>query len=380
MIEQSILDKIIPLQSELEEMEAIQQELTREGFPVTNFSKGGVFYHLTRLSVSIGRELKELARTILNSCFLKHAQGDWLEIKAADYSKSRKEATKASGYLTIYREDPGNALQIRKGHGFKTLPDAYGQELKFYVKEDSVLKEGETAGKILVEAAEPGTAYNVEPGKICISMIHMEGVSKVENGEKWLFQEGAEEESDESLRERCVSSYAELATRTIEEKLINTAKSVPGVLYVRVDAQHPRGQGTVDIIITGANGEATPAVIQKVSDVVEPLKGNYEDYLVKSAETVKQDFELIIYTEADTATLGVAEQAEELIRKMMDMSRGKLNVLYQDSIIKALGNGIANYLKTDFITPAADVILDKDKVITAGDISITVKNVERDVG
>lgn len=377
MIDENIMDKVIPLPEEETVIEELQRELEAEGFPVTNFNKGGIFYHLARLSVRIGLELKQLARTILNSCFIKHAEGDWLEIKAADYSKSRKAAVKAQGYVTIYREEFANALQITKGHGFKTLPDRQGQELKFYVVETTVIGAGEATGKVLVEAAEAGTFYNILPGKITQSMIHLEGVGRVENAEDWLYREGTEEETDQSLRERCVSSYAELATRTIEEKLRNAAKSVSGVLYARIDAQHPRGQGTVDVIITGAAGEASPAVLEAVAEEIEPLKGNYEDYLVKSAEVVKQDFVVTVWLDADTSTVGVAEQAEELLQKMMCLDRGKLNVLYLDNVIKVLSS-ITGYCKTDVITPETDLVMNKNKVIVAGEITVTVKNVERD--
>ena len=85
MIDESIMEKIIPIPDEDEEMEKIQGELEDEGFPITNFKKGGIFYHLSRLLVTIYIELKELSRTILNACFIKHAEGDWLKIKAADY-------------------------------------------------------------------------------------------------------------------------------------------------------------------------------------------------------------------------------------------------------------------------------------------------------
>lgn len=291
MIDESIMEKVIPIPDETEEMEKVQEELQMAGFPITSLKKGGVFYHIVRMLVALYLDLKRLARTILNSCFIKHAEGDWLKIKAADYSKYQKEAKKARGYITIYRDEYDNALLITKGHCFKTEPDTGGKEFKFYCVENTVIAEGKAVGKVLVEAAEAGTSYNLFPGKITISMIHLEGVESVTNEEKWLFEEGAEEESLEELRDRCMSSFSELATRTIAEKLRNEARSVPGVLDVCIDAQHPRGQGTVDVIVTGTAGEASQELIRKVSEAIEPLKGNYEDYLVRSSEVVRQDFE-----------------------------------------------------------------------------------------
>ncbi|MDO4316914.1 MAG: baseplate J/gp47 family protein [Lachnospiraceae bacterium] len=369
------MEKIIPIPDEDEEMENVQGELEDEGFPITNFKKGGIFYHLCRMLVTIYIELKELARTIVNSCFIKHAEGDWLKIKAADYSKQQKEAKKAKGYVSIYRSEYNNALQVTKGHCFKTEPDAGGKELKFYCCENTVIDAGEPLGMVLVEAEEAGTYYNIAPGRITISMIHLDGVDYVTNEEDWLFEEGAEEEDLEDLRDRCMSSWAELATRTIEEKLRNAAKSVPGVLDARIDAQHPRGQGTVDVIVTGAAGEASPELIRKVGEAIEPLKGNYEDYLVKSSEIVRQDFELVVYLAEDAATDGVDAQAEKLIEDMMALTRGEMNTLYRDSIIQVLSTKIEEYRKTDILQPPDDMVLEQDKVIMAGDITVTVRNV-----
>lgn len=375
MIDESIMEKIIPIPDEDEEMEKVQGELEDGGFPITNFKKGGIFYHLCRMLVTIYIELKELARVIVNSCFIRHAEGDWLKIKAADYSKQQKEAKAAKGYVTIYRNEYNNALQVTKGHCFKTEPDAGGKELKFYCCENTVIDAGEPVGRVLVEAEAPGTFYNIAPGRISISMIHLDGMDYVTNEEDWLFEEGAEEEDLEDLRDRCMSSWAELATRTIEEKLRNAAKSVPGVLDARIDAQHPRGQGTVDVIVTGAAGEASPELIRKVGDAIEPLKGNYEDYLVKSSEVVRQAFELVVYLAEDAATEGVDAQAEKLIEEMMALTRGEMNTLYRDSIIQALSTKIDNYRKTDILQPSEDMVLEQDKIIMAGDITVAVRNV-----
>ena len=375
MIDESIMEKIIPIPDEDEEMEKVQGELEDEGFPITNFKKGGIFYHLCRMLVTIYIELKELARVIVNSCFIKHAEGDWLKIKAADYSKQQKEAKAAKGYVTIYRNEYNNALQVTKGHCFKTEPDAGGKELKFYCCENTVIDAGEPVGRVLVEAEAPGTYYNIAPGRITISMIHLDGMDYVTNEEDWLFEEGAEEEDLEDLRDRCMSSWAELATRTIEEKLRNAAKSVPGVLDARIDSQHPRGQGTVDVIVTGSSGEASPELLRKVGEAIEPLKGNYEDYLVKSSEVVRQPFELVVYLAEDAATDGVDAQAAKLIEEMMALTRGEMNTLYRDSIIQVLSTKIDNYRKTDILQPSGDMLLGQDKVIMAGDINVTVRNV-----
>ena len=42
---------------------------------------------------------------------------------------------------------------------------------------------------------------------------------------------------------------------------INTAEGVSGVLFAQADCDHPQGQGTVDVIVTGTAGEATEGLL-----------------------------------------------------------------------------------------------------------------------
>ena len=376
MIDEEILDKVCPIPDEDETMEEIKGKLGEEGFIINNFNKGGIFYIIIRIFVLIYIDIKRLARSIINNLFIKHAEGDWLEIKVADVGKKRKEAIKTRGYVTLYRDDYQNALQITKGHMFKTLPDVNGKELKFYVLDTTVIGAGEKSGKVLVEAESPGTGYNVSTGKITLSMIHLVGVVSVSNEEGWLYEEGADIEDLEDLRTRAEDAWSELAERTTDEKLINVSKKVSGVLDVRVDAQHPRGQGTTDIIITSTSGEATQELLKKVENATAYLKGNYDDFLYKSSTIVNVDIKLTLYIAKDASTDGVQQTAEKTIEKFMQLSsREELNCLYMDDIRYALKSDIETYKRAEISSPDGDIELDKGKVIMLGGIEVIVKNV-----
>lgn len=371
MIDETILDKLIPVPDESARMDDIRSELEAEKFPVTNFSKGGVFYTLARIAVRVYIELLQFARTILNSCFAKHAEGDWLDIKAADYGKARKEPVKAKGYVTIYRNITSEPLAISKGHIFKATDGK-----RFYAVADTTIEAGIDTGKVLVEAAKAGSAYNVSPNVITSSMIYLSGVDRITNGEGWLYQEGTNEESDESLRERCVNSYAELAELTIREKLRNVVKAVPGVVACEIDDQHPRGQGTVDIYVTGSAGQATPELLSKVTTAIQPLQGQYEDYLVKSSEVYQQDFDITIYLSELANTDGVKEFAEEILTRLLRSDRREPDRLYLDSIIQEFSK-IPNYRMSEIRTPKNNVFLDNYRVIVIGTVNIQVQNIRR---
>ncbi len=376
MIDEEILDKVCPVPDEDETMEEIKEKLSDEGFIINNFNKGGIFYLIIRIFILIYIEIKTLARSIINNLFIRHAEGDWLEIKVADVGKYRKEAIKTKGYITIYRDEYQNALQITKGHMFKTLPDVNGKELKFYVIDTTVIGAGEETGTVLVEAEEAGTGYNVSNGKITVSMIHLDGVVSVSNEDGWLFEEGADIEDLEDLRTRAEDAWSELAERTTEEKLINVSKKVSGVLDVRVNAQHPRGQGTTDIIITSTSGEATQELLNKVEDATSYLKGNYDDFLYKSSTIVDVDITLVLYIAKDASTDGVEETATKTIEKFMQLNRrDELNCLYMDDIRYALKSDIDTYKRAEITSPTGDMELDKENVIMLGTVSVTVQNV-----
>lgn len=376
MIPSEIMDKIIRVPDEEEETEAKIEELKEAGFVITNFSKGGVFYILLRIAIHIGVQLKQLAVDLINSAFMKHCPDDWVEIRAADYSKTLDEGEKTEGYLTITRKDASQAVRIARGHPFRTTPDAYGGYLRFYALEDTILPANQATQKVLVQAEEIGTAYNVETGKITVSMVHIEGDATVTNEEDWITNEGQEKETAEHLRKRCINSRALIAERTIDRKLKSTVEEVPGVAVAYIDSQHPRGQGTVDIIVTGNSGTASPELIEDVEEAIEPLTGSYGDYLVKSSTQQKQDIEITVYIEKNVSTAGYQDIIESLIRNMMDIkTRDELNVLYRDSIIGTLLPNIPRYRKCLITQPAEDVHVPIGTVIVPGEIKITVLNV-----
>lgn len=370
MIDEKLLDKIIPLPGEEEEMESIRSKLEEEGFVITNFSKGGIFYTIIRIFVKIYIELLKLARKMVDSSLVSHAEGDWLDIKAADYGKSRKEAVKARGYITVYRNVTDEILTVRHGHMFQAVDGK-----RYYAVENVDIAVGESVGRVLVEAARPGACYNAPVGTITNSMIYLSGVARVSNEAGWLQEEGTDEETDEKLRERCLNSYAELAERTIEQKLKNAAESVNGVIAAEVVSDHPRGQGTVDIYITGSSGAATPELLAKVSDAIAYLKGNYEDYLVKSAEVYVQDFDMVIYLAENASTEGIAGQAREALESLFSINRSELNRFYTDSLVRALGERLQDYRTVDIKVPETNVVMDKNIVITLGTVNIEVSNI-----
>lgn len=375
MIDSRILDRICPVPDEAEEMSSIREELEENGFVINNFRKGGIFYHIIRIFVRIYIELLTVAREQINNLFILHADEDWLEVKGADFGKARVPAIKAKGYVTIYRDEYDNAMKITKGHGFKTPPDVNGTELKYYAVEDTVINAGEEVGRVLVEAEESGAAYNVGAGRITVSMIFLNGVSGVTNEEGWLYEEGADVEGVEVFRNRILASWMEISELPIDEKIRNIAMGVSGVVDVQIDSQHPRGQGTTDIIVTGTGGEATAELLAKVEAATSYLQGNYDDFLYKSSTVVRKSVTAIIYIAKGESTEGIEEQAAAVIENAWSLSnRTELNCIYLDDMRYALKNKIPSYKGMIFLSPAEDIEYSKDTVVMLDEVSLTVLN------
>ena len=87
MIDKEILDAVLPLPTLDELKEQKVEELKDEGFVISNFHSGGVFYTMLMIVLRIKVEVIELLRVVLNNMFVSHAGGAWLDLKMADYSK-----------------------------------------------------------------------------------------------------------------------------------------------------------------------------------------------------------------------------------------------------------------------------------------------------
>lgn len=378
MIDKEILDEVLPV-PELEELKEQKiEELQEEGFVVTNFHSGGIFYTLLMVVLRIRIECAELFRSILNNMFVFHASGTWLDLKLADYGKKRKKAQKARGYVTVKRSGEGDAIKIPKGHVFKTETDINGEELRFFVTENTVLQKGASSVDVIVEAEKEGSRYNVPPGQISKTLVYLGELDSISNGEDWIIREGSDTEDDESFRGRGLRSWAELSQRAIEDSFINAAESVAGVLFAQADCAHPRGQGTVDVIVTGTAGEATEGLLKEVRAAVDKIAGPYDNILVKSSQNIEQDIAVTV-TIGDAALTDeeVERRVEAILTELLAVRKGrKLNELNLSDINHAIREGLSSATNVKITTPGDDVLLTKDKVITLGAVTVTVKRRE----
>lgn len=374
MIDDKVLDEILPVPDIEELKEEIVEQLKDEGFVITNFGSGGVFFTLLMIVLRVRIEFINLLRSVLNNMFVSHAEGVWLKLKAADFSKKQKDALKTQGNVTVTRGDGADAVRIPKGHVFKTIKDVNGEELRFFVMEDTVLQKGAQTVSVLVEAEQEGSKYNVPPGQISRSLTYLEGGCTVTNGSGWIVREGSDVEDVESLRERTLRSWSELATRPIAEKYQNACEQVPGVLFVKVDDLHPRGQGTVDIVVTSTAGAATESLLTQVRVEVNKIIGSYDDVLVKSSVTIEQPVTVTVTIPDTVSEEGIADNVKAAISELLQIRKNReLNELTHADLVYAIKSKVSAIRNVKVTVPTADVFLSNDKVIILGAVSVTVE-------
>lgn len=246
-------------------------------------------------------QLYQLLSLVLKQAFPDTATGWFLDQHCKQVEIYRKSATKTKGMLTVFRNNPTGEKNIAKGTIFKTRQDYKGNEYRYISTEQVGFQAEQATALIPVEAIQPGTNYNVLSGKINALVTDIGGITvsnkpyKVPGGDSiekdWIIEEGMDEESDAELRERYKMVWKS-GNGLTKYSYMKWAYDVPGVKEVYVDDMHPRGQGSIDIIIRGANGAPTSTLIESVQKVLDENHPQYDDPRAKPVEIINVDIDV----------------------------------------------------------------------------------------
>ncbi|GAB6100446.1 hypothetical protein JCM16358_23250 [Halanaerocella petrolearia] len=341
---------------------------------ITNWNNGGVFKTLTYVALKGVEELYKLLVKVLPQGYVQYATGVWLELKVAEIGLERKPATKTKGSVTFVKDDPSANLKVEAGSIVKTKVSSQGEELRYFTTRDVVSVAGESQFEVEVEAEFAGAKYNVGTGYITTLVTHIPGVEEVSNSADWIIKEGTEEESDDSLRNRYFLKWSELSTGSTKDAYESWARATPGVVDVEIDDMHPRGQGTVDVIIHPASQE----LIQQVTDYINERKPLIDNVLVRDPEFKQIDFDIVLtLDEFYGDEQDIVDEAETIISAFFTENYD----LKQSMGLEALNLGddlytgqITYYLmKIDNVVDV-EIILPDDKTATAYEL-LTLGNI-----
>lgn len=344
-----LLRDLLQPQTADQQLELLLARLRARGFEVDDWHSGGVARTLLELYAELLADWSKLVPTIAAGGFLETAQGPWLDLVASSqYGLVRAPAVAARGVVRLTAAAGFGPYTVEPGRLWFATPSG----LRYLGVTGGTLPQGGTLD-VTVEAEAAGADYNVAPGSITVMITPLPGVSCT-NLPGWLLRAGVDGESDERLRTRCRARWAELgygATRAAYE--FWALQAHPSVTRVRVLDQHPRGQGTVDVVIYGEGGLGSD-VVSEVDAFVQQRRPVTADVSVYEANPRSVEVQATVYVMASHRAEAERRAVANLQRFHREHPIGE--PVYRAALIELLMEppGVVN---VDLVSPASDITL-----------------------
>jgi uncharacterized phage protein gp47/JayE len=369
-------------------VEDVQEEYAAQGWlPARlNLNKGVVRGLLEIYCWGLYQLYQLLAAVFEQAAPATATDEQWMEWHAQQVEAPRKQATKALGAVRFARASSSGNVPIPAGRILKTLPDGNGEVQRFVTTADAVIPNGKNEVTVPVQSESYGAAANVTLGQITEMVTPVPGVDAVTNGADWLTSEGADLEPVDKLRERYALRW--LGNNGMTKYAYQSwALAVTGCVAVKVLDQHPRGQGTVDVIVKGAAGLPTQTLLEAVrasvataatQDGVESGPPVNDDWQVRGPQAVEviMSGELILRPGAHAAT--AMAEAEQRLRAMFTdpstvpgvapLQIGEDLPLDRLTAVVMAASGVKRVVWT---SPVQDVAVPDDGLAVLADLSLT---------
>jgi uncharacterized phage protein gp47/JayE len=345
--------------------EQILNRMQQKYFEHTGFSADDASDIGIRLKVIAG-EVEGLYREmsgLRGQIFAQTATGESLERHAQTRAITRKPAARATGILRFSREVPAVAeIALPRGILCSTRSDP---QIHFETTGDAVLMAGSTFVDVPAAAVAAGVSGNAAPARICLIITGAPGITSVANPDS--FGGGADAESDSMLRDRLLSSYANISNSTNRAFYYDAAMSHDDVISANI-LPRARGRGTVDVVIACLDPQTEPRAAQELAAHLAVEKEINVDVEVHPAVRDAINVTVAIEAHAGANHGHAAEAAAKTIREYMSSL-----AVGQPLMLSRLGqklldtDGVFNYR---IMAPVRDIIPAARRVIRPGTISV----------
>ncbi|MBN1085342.1 baseplate J/gp47 family protein [Erwinia aphidicola] len=238
---------------------------------VTNTSRMSPFWRLIKKIVTTPvLWLKDvLVQVVLANMFIATASGQMLRLLAWAVNIEAKPASAAAGVLRFTKTDAASLVIVAAGTRVQT-ERINGVIYVLEVTQDTPIGEGEESGLVPVRATEPGSGHNLAPGYFRILPAAVAGIASVVNEDDWLVSPGANEESDDELRDRARNQFNLVGNYHSDAVYRGMIASVVGLSIDRIFFLHdaPRGPGTANAYLLLDSGEVSQPFIDAVNDYI----------------------------------------------------------------------------------------------------------------
>lgn len=333
-------------------LDEVFQELVSylpQDFPVRNPDAFSAFGTYLRLAAQVGVDVRAALEALRPQLYVVSATGGWLDLHAQGLGLTRKEAR-------------GARLRARvDGTGTGTFPPGAlvgVGELRYFA-------EGPYAPDALVELRSEGVGarYTLPLGSRLFPITVLPGLEALEVVE--ILEPGLDRETDEELRARCILAWPALGRGSTRHAYAAWALEDPEVRKVVVLDQHPRGQGTVDVVIAPAQGLPSPGLITRVQRVVDERRPVTADALVRGPNALPLDLHLRVHGTFTPAEVW-AERARLFVHGL-----GIGEAFWPSRLMDALHNH-GDLEAVEVFSPSGPVHVPQDTLLVPGDIVVEV--------
>jgi len=267
---------------------------------VTNMSKMSPFWRLiTKLITTPVMWLKDvLVQVVMANMFVATATGPMLRLLAWAVNIEAKPASAAAGSVRFFKTTAANAVTVSAGTLVQT-ERINGVVYVLSVAKDTAIAAGLESGLVPVTATGTGSGYNLAPGYYRILPVAVAGISSVVNDDDWLTVPGANEESDDELRERARNQFNLVGNYHTDAIYRSMIASVLGLSVDRIFFKHdaPRGPGTANAYLLLDSGEISQPFIDAVNDYINTQghHGHGDDMQCFALPETKHDLSVTVY-------------------------------------------------------------------------------------
>ncbi|QUS04843.1 baseplate J/gp47 family protein [Klebsiella aerogenes] len=273
--------------------------VTNEGL-ITNTSRMSPFWRLvTAIVTAPVMWLKDaLIAVVLTNMYVATAGGKMLRLLAWAVNVTAKPATAAEGVIRFFKTDAKATTTVKAGTLVQT-ERINGRVYVLATVADVVIPSGVASALVAVKATGMGGAYNLAPGYYRILPVAVDGISQVASEEDWLTKPGADEESDDELRERCRNQFNLVGNYHTDAVYRSMIAQVAGLSIDRIFFEHeaPRGPGTANSYLLLDTGVASAPFIDAVNDYINTQghHGHGDDMQCFAMPETRHDLAVSVY-------------------------------------------------------------------------------------
>lgn len=315
-------------------------------------------------AIEISRLIQyNLTRTLM-LMFPMWAWGEWLDLHGVSSKVTRKQASRASGHVTV-TGTPGTVIE--EGTVFCTEGTTDAESIEFATTAEETISESGTVD-IAVASVMAGAAYNVTRNTVILQKQANKNITSVTNENP--IRGGTDEEDDDTYRERILEKLrsAEVSFVGCDADYVRWAKEVSGVGSAVVEPEW-KGPGTVKVVVADPDGSAVgEETLQAVKDYIVSPKDRMKrlapigaDVTISTVQDMTVKYSAMLELESNYSIDNVKEAFLTVLKTYYRTAKDSEEIRY--TVVSALLSNTAGVVDftnfkinsgTDNITVAAD--------------------------